>query len=168
MSRSDLRWWTSPRSLLRTILMLDDSQHSVALGTSLGMFIALTPTVGIQMLLVMILAFVTRPFFRFNHVAALVTLYVSNPLTMVPIYYFLYRIGAFFVGGNVTREHFRSILDFDTLSGWRDAVVTLIFDVGSPLFIGTVIVATLSGLATYPVMRLVLRVFRRAKPQATL
>lgn len=167
MSHSKSRWWSSPRSLLRTILMLDDTQHSVALGTSLGMFIAFTPTVGIQMLLVMILAFVTRPFFRFNHVAALITLYISNPLTMVPIYYFLYRVGAFFVGGNVTREQFRSILDFNSLSGWRDATLTLIFDFGLPLLIGTVIVATPLGLATYPLMRFVLRTFRRVKPKAT-
>ena len=147
--------------------MLDDSQHSVALGTSIGMFIALTPTVGIQMLLVMVLAFVSRPFFRFNRIAALITVYVSNPLTIVPLYYFLYCVGSIFVDGNVTREQFRSILDFDNLSGWRDAMVTLFFDVGSPLLIGTVVVATLSGLGTYPLMRLLLRVLRRRKPQET-
>lgn len=147
--------------------MLDDSQHSIALGTSLGMFIALTPTVGIQMLLVMALALVTRPFFGFNRIAAIVTLYVSNPFTMVPIYYFLYRVGTIFVEGNATREQIRGILHSDGLASWRDAMVRLLFDIGSPLLIGSAIVATLSGLATYPLMRLFLQTFQAKQPQTT-
>jgi uncharacterized protein (DUF2062 family) len=167
MSGSNLRWWSSPRVLLRTILMLDDSQHSIALGTSLGMFIGLTPTVGIQMLLVMIVAFVTRPFFRFNRIAALITVYVSNPLTTVPIYYFLYRVGTFFVGGNATREQFHGILHSNSISSWWDTMVSLLVEIGSPLLIGSAIVATLCGLATYPLMRLLLRTFQGEHPQAT-
>ena len=160
MSQSKLRWWASPRVLLRYILMLDDTHHSVALGTAAGMFIGLTPTVGIQMMLVIAISFVTRPFFRFNRIAALITVYVSNPITMVLIYYLLYRVGAIFVGGNVTRERFREILDFSGVSGWKDAMGALIFDVGTPLLIGTAIVPTVCALATYPLMRWLLRWFR--------
>ena len=50
------RWWTSPRNVLRHILMLQDSAHSIALGTAIGVFLGMTPTVGIQMLLVVVLA----------------------------------------------------------------------------------------------------------------
>ena len=32
-----LHWWTSPRTLLRYILMLDDTPHSIALGTAIGL-----------------------------------------------------------------------------------------------------------------------------------
>lgn len=81
MSPPKPAWKYSPRMLLRSILMLDDSAHSIALGTAIGMFIALTPTVGIQMLMVLCVAFLTRPFFKFNQVASLITVYVSNPLT---------------------------------------------------------------------------------------
>jgi uncharacterized protein (DUF2062 family) len=144
--------------------MLDDSQHSIALGTALGMFIALTPTVGIQMMLVMILALATRPFFLFNRVAALLTVYVSNPLTIVPIYYFLYKVGTLFVEGKATREQIQSILDSSSLGGWWDSISALVVDIGSPLLIGTAIVATLSGLLTYPLMRLLLRTFRQEQP----
>ena len=80
---SSLKWWNSPRTLLRGILMLEDTPHSIALGTSIGMAIGLTPTVGIQMILVMCTAWLTHKLFHFNRVAALITVYISNPIKSV-------------------------------------------------------------------------------------
>ena len=85
MHESRLRkWWRDPRTLLRTILMLDDTSHSIALGSAIGMFIGLSPTGGIQMMLVMLTSLLTRKFFRFNVMAALIMVYISNPLTAIP------------------------------------------------------------------------------------
>jgi uncharacterized protein (DUF2062 family) len=148
-----LHWWTSPRTLLRYILMLDDTPHSIALGTAIGMFVGLTPTVGIQMVLVLIVAWLTRPFFQFNRVAALVTVYVSNPVTMVPMYWFLYCVGKFFVGGELHRDALEGILHYENFHEWWETVTTLLFDLGWPLLLGTAIVAPLGGLLTYPAMR---------------
>lgn len=89
-------WFSDPRQWLRAMLMLDDSSHRIALGAAIGMFIAMTPTVGIQMLLVLLLAVATRRWFRFNKVAALLMVYVSNPLTVVPIYWFSYKVGTIY------------------------------------------------------------------------
>ena len=77
-----LRWWSDPRQWLRALLMLDDTPHHIALGTALGVFIAFTPTVGIQMILVLLLAMLVRPFFRFNNVAGLIAVYITNPVTV--------------------------------------------------------------------------------------
>ena len=54
-------------SMFRAIVMLDDTPHSIALGTAIGLFIAWTPTVGIHMILVVALALL----FRANKVAGL-------------------------------------------------------------------------------------------------
>ena len=143
----------NPRQLLRTILQLEDTHHSIALGTAIGMFIGLTPTVGAQMMIVIIFAFLTKRFFHFNRLAALVTVYISNPLTMVPIYYGLYWVGTWFVPGTVTKEQFAAILEYDSFATWWQTIVTLFVNIGKPLFIGTAIVATLGGLVTYPVIR---------------
>ncbi|HAW26611.1 MAG TPA: hypothetical protein DCY03_00615, partial [Planctomycetaceae bacterium] len=152
MSPPKPAWKYSPRMLLRSILMLDDSAHSIALGTAIGMFIALTPTVGIQMLMVLCVAFLTRPFFKFNQVASLITVYVSNPLTIVPIYWFDYKIGTYYVGGSMTQKDFARILEFEGFSGWWETVKQLLLEVGSPLIIGSLIVATFFSLMTYPIM----------------
>lgn len=154
-------WTLNPRVLLRSILMLDDSAHSIALGTALGMFIALTPTVGIQMLMVVCLAFLTRPFFRFNQVASLITVYISNPLTIVPIYWFDYKVGTLFVGGSLTQKDFARILEFEGFSGWWETVTQLLLEVGSPLIIGSLIVGAFFGLITYPIMLRLLTHFKR-------
>lgn len=162
-STESLKWWSSPRSLIRSILMLDDTEHSIAMGTAVGMLIGMTPTVGIQMIIVMCVAFISRPFFQFNRVAALVTVYISNPLTVVPIYYGLFRIGAVFTGGSIERSRFSEILNYDGFEGWWSAITALFVDIGTPLLVGTLIVAPISGLLTYPVMRYLLARLRKQR-----
>ena len=161
MGQSQSRWWASPRAMLRSLLTIDDTHHSIALGTAIGVFIGLTPTVGIQMMLVGLLAVCTYRLFQFNRVAALITVYVSNPLTTIPIYYFAYWVGTFFVEGDIARQDFERILKFEGLAGWWDAVLILFIEIGTPLLIGTGIVASMGGVLTYPAMRWLLRWFHR-------
>ena len=150
MPVSHLKSWISPQTVLRNILGIRDSAHSIALGTAIGVAIGMTPTVGIQMIIVVVVAFLTRPFFYFNRMAGVLAVYISNPLTIVPIYYFLYWVGTFFVEGNLTREDFREVLDFQGLAGWWHAITNLFVEIGAPLLIGTAIVAPISGLLTSP------------------
>ena len=153
------KWYSSPRTLLRQILMLDDTAHSIALGTAIGMFIGMTPTVGIQMIVVVIFAFLIKPLFSFNRVAALITVYISNPLTTIPIYWFNYKVGTLFIDEKVPTDSFLSQLKQSLNSGSWDALQFLFVEIGWPLIFGSLIVATVLGVATYPFMRWVLRAF---------
>ena len=145
------------RALLRKILMLDDTPHSVALGTTIGMFIGMTPTVGVQMIIVVVIAFLTRPLLRFNKIAAVLTVYVTNPLTFVPIYWFNYQVGTWFIPSDVTYEDFVDIVKFDTHEKWSERALSLITDLGAPLLVGCLLVAIVSSAVTYPTMRWLLR-----------
>lgn len=147
----------TPRALLRKILMLDDTPHSVALGTTIGMFIGMTPTVGIQMIIVLVIAFLTRPFFRFNKIAAVLTVYVTNPLTIVPIYWFNYQVGTWFVPSRIVYEDFVAIVRFDSHDNWSERATSLMTELGAPLLVGCLLVATVSSVLTYPTMRWLLR-----------
>lgn len=147
----------TPRALLRSILMLDDTPHSVALGTSIGMFIGMTPTVGIQMLIVLSIAFVVRPLFRFNRIAAVLTVYVTNPLTIIPIYWFNYQVGTLFVPSDIRYEDFVAIVQYDRHGDWSRRALSLITDLGAPLLVGCLVVATVCSVLTYPAMRWLLR-----------
>lgn len=151
------RWWSNPRALLRSILMLDDTPHSIALGTAIGMFIGLTPTVGIQMILVMVVYYLTRSLFQFNRLAALLTVYISNPVTMIPLYWFNFEVGAAIVGGDVDPDDFAAIFAYRGFWQWWDSVVALFVGIGWPLILGSAIVASLGSLVTYPAMRWLLR-----------
>lgn len=157
--RERCTWWLDPRSWLRAILQLDDTPHSIALGTAIGIFIALTPTVGAQMILVMLLAVACRPLFRFNHTAALIAVYVSNPLTMIPIYWFNYKIGTLFVEETVTRQEFLLLFRYVGYQEWWNSLLQLFVTVGTPLIIGSLVVACIGGLGTYPLMMRLLNRF---------
>jgi uncharacterized protein len=147
----------TPRALLRSILMLDDTPHAVALGTAIGMFVGMTPTVGMQMIIVLTIAFMMRPFFRFNKVAAVLTVYITNPLTIIPVYWFNYQVGTWFVHSEVTYEKFVAIVEFDSHHDWSERALSLVAELGAPLLIGCLVVATISSLLTYPAMRWLLR-----------
>ena len=153
----DIHWWSSPRRLLREILMLDDSAHSIALGTTIGMFIGMTPTVGCQMALVILLHGLIGRYMSFNRVAALITVYVTNPLTTVPIYYFNYKVGTLFVEGSVSYAEFEQILHYDSFATWWTSVVQLFVNGGFPLLIGSLIVGVICSAVTYPTMRWLLK-----------
>ena len=155
-----LRWYSSPKTLLRYVLSLDDSPHHIALGTAIGMFLGLTPTVGIQMFLVIITYYICLILFRFNCKAAIVTVYISNPLTMLPLYWFDYRVGRLFFGGDVTKSQLAAVLKYDGFSQWWSAITTLFVDMGWTMLVGSLIVGTIGGVVTYPIMRWLLTRFR--------
>ena len=150
----------SPRVLLRSILALDDSPHAIALGASIGIFVGLTPSVGMQTILILAVVFVTRPFFYFNGTAAMATTYISNPLTMAPLYYFWYRLGAWFFPGYSKNIDFSPLLQFEGLSGWWASTCELAVQVGLPMLTGALLTAPFGAAVAYPLTHFLVRWFR--------
>lgn len=77
------------RFLKLHILHSDDSPHRIALGAALGLFVAFLPLLGFHMLLVLALCFVLKA----NKLVAIIFVWVSNPFTIIPIYYPSYLLG---------------------------------------------------------------------------
>jgi hypothetical protein len=161
--------WYDPRYWIRSILMLEDTPHSIALGAAMGMWIAFTPTVGIQQPIFLLLAACCAPFFRFNIPIGLMAIYISNPVTMAPIYWFNYKVGTLFVEGNVTYRgmvhqlnhlyrEFR-VSETGTWGGYFNdvwiftwGVCELISTMGWALVIGSIVVSTVLAIPTYPII----------------
>ncbi|MEX2288511.1 MAG: DUF2062 domain-containing protein [Planctomycetaceae bacterium] len=137
-------------------------------GTTVGMFIGLTPTGGIQMLLVLGFAYLVRRLFRFNQIAGLLAVYVSNPLTMIPIFWLDYRAGALFFSGAATPREFGEHLGISSDLSWFDQVRWLYDHVGAPFIVGSLVVAVIGAVLTYPLMRMLLSAFHlRRKSERT-
>lgn len=68
-------------------------KNSIAGGLALGLFIAFTPTIPFQMLLAGCGAF----YLRVNLPITLIAVWVTNPLTVVPIYMLAWKIGKYIV-----------------------------------------------------------------------
>lgn len=142
-----------PRALVRRILAIDDTPHSIALGTAIGMFVACTPTFGVRIAIVALIALATRRWLYFNRSVAVLTTCLSNPVTTVPLYYFDYWVGTRFVAGAASRDDFARVLDYDGLAEWWSALHWLLVDVGTPLLVGSIVVASAAAALTYPTMR---------------
>ena len=72
------------------ILELEDTPRRIAWGVALGTFIGMTPTVGLQMTIAVGVATLLRG----NRLAAVAMVWISNPLTVVPIYWVDHIVGA--------------------------------------------------------------------------
>lgn len=148
--------------MLRSVITLRDTPHSIALGTAVGTFIGLTPTVGIQMILVLTVAAILRPLVRFNRIAALIAVYISNPITTLPIYWFNYKLGTWFVAGQVTYQEFTQIFHYEGFSEWLRLLADLTYKLGWPLVIGSGIVALVFGVVAYFVIKPLVIAYQRA------
>lgn len=146
------RWWRW--FLLNKILHVQDTPHRIALGLAVGMFVALTPTFGFQMLITVALCWILRA----NKVVGIPLAWITNPVTMGPIYYFNYWIGGLFLGpGQVGLSHFQKLGQFQGAGAgwWADTVAGiryawgLILDVFWQCWLGSLLVAAVCGAITY-------------------
>lgn len=79
---------------MRQILAVKDSPRRIAASFAVGVFIGMSPLLGIHTLLGMAIAWQ----FRLNKFVTLIGVYVTNPWTIVPIYTFGTWVGAKVVG----------------------------------------------------------------------
>ncbi len=153
--------WKKARAWFIHLLHLDDSAHQIALGAAVGVFIAFTPTIGFQMLLVLVVTAALRA----NKVAGLPMPWISNPATIPPIFTLNYLLGHALVGGPSPRQFVHRLEDVIRLKGgWLASVKAwwhLMIDMALPLWVGSVIVGLVAGLVTYGVMFYLIRTYRR-------
>jgi len=77
------------RHWLRVTGCLRRGPEAAARGIAMGLFIALTPTVGMQTLLLVGLCMVSRA----NFLAAFAVSWVANPFTIGPLYWLFHKLG---------------------------------------------------------------------------
>lgn len=143
------------------LLRYQGSPYNVAMGFAVGLFVALTPTVGIQMALGAFIAHL----FRANRALPVALAWISNPLTMGPLYYFNYRVGLLFLPGDETagREFIDSIsgASLTDPSSWWEAIKLMgreLWGVAGVLWAGSLVVATIAAVIAYPIVhRMVVR-----------
>jgi len=154
------RWWGHPVALLRTVLSQDDTPHHIALGAAIGTFVGLTPTPGVQMLLVLAVYYATRRVLKFNLPAGLAATYLSNPLTAAPLAWGSYQIGRLFVDGDLTWDELVALTHYDSFADWWQKTVALVVDLGGAYLIGSVFIAAGAAFLAYPFMLYLLHLVR--------
>jgi len=147
------------------VLHADDPPHRLALGIAIGVFVTFTPLIGFQMVLSIFLAWLLKA----NKLVGVPIVWISNPFTLIPIYYPCYWIGCKILAIPVVSEEWQEItadwhgLLSDPATGWGDKVrfwwENLLGFVG-PLWLGCMLVATVLGVASYYVSLYAIRTYR--------
>lgn len=152
------------RPILRWVIKLRSTPRAIAGGLALGTFIAFTPTVGVQL----ILAFVAATLFNMNRPAAMIPVWITNPVTVAPIYTFNYWLGSKVWDGPPLSEVSRLFIDIGRtltrLEFWniKDqffAVLQMGKEILIPLLIGGLAVGVVTGLLVYVLSRKLLSLF---------
>lgn len=143
--------WIRAKRLFRRLAHQKATPQQIALGGALGVLIAFTPTFGVQMVLAIALA----PLFRCSRLSSLVMCYVTNPFTLLPLYTFTYRVGAWLTGQAPLRGHVRLLKEAIQSGSWTHAMGE-VFRCGwrlmGPLWVGGLAVGLVGAAITYPVL----------------
>ncbi len=111
------------------------NRRSFAGAMAVGMFCAFMP-VPFQMLLAAIAAVALRV----NILIAVPLVWISNPVTLAPIYYYCYYVGALILGTEIHAFIFE--LNFDWL-------LSELLYIWQPLLLGCLVVATIASLVSF-------------------
>lgn len=161
------------RPVLRWVIKLRSTPRAIAGGLALGTFIAFTPTVGVQL----ILAFVVATLFNMNRPAAMIPVWITNPVTVAPIYTFNYWLGATVWGGPPLSQVSRLFVDIGNtlthLEFWniKDqfyAMLQMGKEILIPLILGSIVVGAVSGLLVYVLSLKLLSLFFSRRSQKRL
>jgi len=133
--------------VFHTILHADDPPHRLALGLAIGMFMTFTPTVGFQMILTAFFAWLLRA----NKLVGLPIVWISNPATIVPIFYMCYKVGRWSLGMEPVDAGWWATLADPPGTFW--AQVSFYWgrftEIAAPLWVGSLLVAMVIGYVTY-------------------
>ncbi|MCX7794327.1 MAG: DUF2062 domain-containing protein [Thermodesulfovibrionales bacterium] len=140
---------------IKLVFYINDPPSKTALTFSIGLFIGLSPLLGLHTLISLAIAFI----FRLNKFVILLGTYVTNPWTLIPIYTFSTLLGARILGRSIKIE-----ID------WYNVTLSSLFHLSSnillPFITGTLIVGAVSSVLSYLIIYLILSKSRQKNKHA--
>ncbi len=111
------------------------NRHSVARAFAVGLFVAWLPIPG-QMIVVALVAL----YFRANMAISVALVWLTNPLTWVPLFYFAYRVGLKLLNMAPLADDFEFTMD---------NAITNLADLWVPLLFGCLFLSTTFAVVGY-------------------
>lgn len=124
---------------IKDIIKLKEPPHRVALSFSIGVFIGMSPLLGMHTVLWVLTAWL----FRLNTFAIIGGVYVTNLWTIVPIYTFSTWLGAQCLSVKLL------ILDIDWSNVTFSNVLSSLEHLLAPFLFGTFLVGSIAAIVSY-------------------
>ena len=159
---------TTLSRFLRWLFKLRGSPQAIALGAAVGVFVAFTPTIGFQMAIAAVLATLLGA----NRPAAVALVWITNPVTLPPVFAGTYWLGSRFWSGppaatvyNAMVQTVRNMATLDFWAMYDQAVVFVALgrDVLIPLTIGGVLSGVVFAALTYVILVNTIQRYRRRR-----
>lgn len=151
------------RSTLRRLLAIDEPPERTALAFSVGVFIGLSPFLGLHTILATVIAVV----FRFNKIAIYTGTFLNNPLlTLLPIIVASYAIGAFLMGRplKIPNEGVELLKNPSIFSrSYYEQIFLESWHIVEPFAIGATLLSVVCSVLAYPLTLHALRAYRRQR-----
>ena len=148
----------------KSILSIKESPRRIALAFALGVFIGISPFLGLHYIGAFFLAWL----FRLNKLVAIVGVSVNNPWTIVPISTFCVWIGAKTLGikevlpevdwaGISLTKIISTFTDLESLT----IMTKKLWPVISSFFVGSMLICTISAIASYFIIQILLAKYKK-------
>ena len=160
-------WARSVLYVIKRILRLSTSSHSVAAGVAAGVFSAFTPFLGLHFLIAIAIAYLIAG----NLLAAALGTFIGNPLTFPLIWTSTYATGKFILSGEHSGggEHHRVAelashgLFADGISGMVERIARIWDPVLKPMSVGAIPLGLAFAIVFYVLTRWGATKFRQAR-----
>lgn len=136
---------------IREILSVRETPHKVAITFAAGLFLGISPFIGIHTLMALLLAWA----FRLNKAVIISGVYVTNPWSMVPIYTFCTWVGMLLVGTDeiIIGPDWKNMQMADIYSGLGGLI--------KPFVVGTFLVGTVCSVLGYFIVLAAVKMMHR-------
>jgi uncharacterized protein (DUF2062 family) len=158
------KWLQGVRTTGRRLVTLKSRPHEIALGCALGAFVSITPLLGVQTMLAVVLALVLRA----SVPAAIIGTFVGNPLSWPFIWVSTYVMGLQMVGLEGAMDP--AAVQRNVMLLWGalidpspqlfDATAALLWPLLWPMLAGSVPIGLLTAAIVYYISRNVVRGWR--------
>lgn len=162
-------WKRSTQYLGHRVARLPGTPSSIACGFACGAAVSFTPFIGLHFVFGALLAWLMRG----NIIASAIGTAVGNPWTFPFIWVGIYKIGAFVIG----TDNLNNLPNSETMNRLLDAgqaffingiapgkeVMSIIYDIFLPMFIGGIPVAIIAWFAFFYPIKMTINQYQKAR-----
>lgn len=154
------------RDKFRGIFNVKETPHRIALAFALGVFMGISPLIGLHYIGGFIIAWL----FRLNKLVTLIGVSVNNPWTIVPLSSFSVWLGAKLIGlkqvlpevdwENVTLTNIISkFTDMDRFINMTKEIMPLL----ASFFVGSFVICTIAAITSYFIIQISVTRYRKTQ-----